>query len=213
MLNEALYCHQQNQSALARLAPPKPLSPEEEAKGVYNALMREHRSSVSCDALSASLLSLGFEEVGRGAFSKAYRRGRLICKIGTDRAYTHFASLALENQQNPFYPRIYYHEVLRMRRKRGVHITFMEPLVPTDGFSCLMDGLQDDAVLLSGLLSGDLPIDQSKEKPETCAVVHQIHKRRRLGFFRGALRMDAHMGNIMYRPERKELVVTDPYAR
>jgi hypothetical protein len=212
-MNETLYFHLRDVAALERLRAEaitsararnlrvSPACPPE-AMGVYLRLKHLLEAEASFQTICETLKAQGAKFLGCGAYSNVYLVGGVACKVtDTDRGYPHFARLALDEPDNPHYPRIFLHQTLNERK--GFHLTLLEPLESISIFH----QRDDDRRHVTNLLYG-----YNKPKPtDSARLRHTVRRLRELAAERN-LALDANSNNIMLRPATGELVVTDPFV-
>lgn len=155
--------------------------------------------------MSRKLLDMGFTYCGHGYFSSVFRHGGtpgVVYKLSmrTDDAYAAFALWARANP-NPHAPM--FHDIQRGRR-------------------AVVFAIKEYVSLNEAQLSGQLTtafvtyrlMDRVREnKPNTLYRRNLVKYLREIRkFFKGVAQIDIHGGNLMFDPDSKRIIVTDPVS-
>jgi len=151
----------------------------------------------------AKLEKMGFAYIDRGFHASTFKSacGRFVLKVNFtyDEAYRRFIDLALNRQDNPHYPRIYY-----SHQSPEFQAVLMEPLRP---MRADLPQWQEAKYLQEQVCFGIMP-----RNPEGSAHFTQLVWDMWSLFSQDAVREDLSGRNIMVRHQAgsMQLVVTDP---
>lgn len=176
-------------------------------------------ASGTLDNYYQRLVADGWKEIGSGYKAKAYTKDGVVLKVACDDAgYDDFLRVALANQDNPYYPKIYsvdryknveykYEWSEQTYKHKRVTVVLMEKLQSAkeagettinSDWGTIHNPVADKLRTLGRLVvNGKIEINESElEVAEALAELFSKH------------REDLHAENLMYRG--KQPVVTDP---